>query len=436
MTGVPSLHAMEVVAQQKRAELFRQLHVRGSPLVLYNIWDAGSARSVVNAGAQALATSSSAVSASHGLEDGQVIPLPLLLETARRIVQAVGNVPLSVDFEGAYATTPDEVNENVARVIETGAIGINLEDQVVTEGSSWTNGASIYSVPEQVARIRAARDAADAANVALVINARTDLFLKEPNLEKHELLVDEVLQRAVAYANAGADCIFIPALENRIDIVERVCAEAPIPVNAMHLGQPAGIVALAAAGVARVSHGALPRRLAHEWLAQQARITLGVLQAQTMQQESGLASTPRGAIQELFQGMRTGDSGAVRAVLAPNARFSVLAVESAGGERGANLMANAPVKIQTQAVDRWVEAIGRSDGRWDEQIYGMEVRVDDRMASAWVPYTFYLDGKVSHCGVNSIELLREQDGWKITQLSDTRRGPCNCPDPLAASPKL
>ncbi len=260
--------------QQQRAELFRSLHVQGLPIVLYNIWDVASAKAVASAGAQALATSSSAVSASHGLPDGQVLPLTLLLDIVRRIVDVVGTLPLSVDFEGAYATTPDEVAQNVARLIETGAIGINLEDQIVREGPSWTNSASLYDIPDQVARIRAARAAADAADVPIVINARTDLFLKEPDIGQHELLVDEVLQRAEAYANAGADCLFIPALKNRVDIVARVCAKVPLPVNAMHLGEPAGISALARAGVARVSHGSLPHRLAHEWLAQRARSAL------------------------------------------------------------------------------------------------------------------------------------------------------------------
>ena len=113
-------------------------------------------------------------------------------------------------------------------------------------------------------------------------------------------------------------------------------------------------------------------------------------------------------------------------VLVADARFVVLRNEG---------------KIQAQSVEPWVKAIASSDGKWDEQIYDVEVRVDDRMAAAWVPYTFYLDGAVSHCGVNSIELLRDQEGWKITQLSDARRDPSHCngwPDPLAiaAGPKL
>ena len=137
--------------------------MRGSPVVLYNIWDAGSAKVVADAGSQALATSSNALSASHGLPDGQILPLELLLDAVRRIVDVIGSLPLSVDFEGAYATAPHAVGENVAQVIEAGATGINLEDQVVREGSSWTNGSGMYSVAEQVERIRAVQAVSRAA---------------------------------------------------------------------------------------------------------------------------------------------------------------------------------------------------------------------------------------------------------------------------------
>ena len=122
------------------------------------------------------------------------------------------------------------------------------------------------------------------------------------------------------------------------------------------------------------------------------------------------------AIMQVFEGMHTADSGMVRAVFAANARFAVMSAR------------NGPTVIASQAVDGWIEAIGSSEGRWDEQVYDLDINVDGDMASAWVPYTFYLDGAVRHCGINSIELLRDADGWKVTQLSDTRRTE-NCPDP-------
>jgi 2-methylisocitrate lyase-like PEP mutase family enzyme len=259
--------------QKGRAELFRGLHAKGAPtLVLYNIWDVGSALAVANSGAPAaLATSSSALSASHGFDDGQVLPLSVLLETVEQITVVAAHLPLSVDFEGGYAESPDEVRANVGMLIAAGAVGLNFEDQRPGPGPSWSNGQGMYSVAEQVARIRACREAADAAGVPLVINARTDLFLKESDPAKHSLLFGEAMERAAAYADAGADCFFIPALENDLDLIARICAESPLPVNAMHLGPPSGVVALATAGVARVSHGSMPFRATQDWLGDRAR---------------------------------------------------------------------------------------------------------------------------------------------------------------------
>ncbi|MGD2047505.1 MAG: hypothetical protein PVJ80_07500 [Gemmatimonadota bacterium] len=127
------------------------------------------------------------------------------------------------------------------------------------------------------------------------------------------------------------------------------------------------------------------------------------------------AEGPRAAVDQLFLGMHMGDDATARLVLAPDVRFVVLTAEGA---------------ISEQSVDGWLRAVAASQGTWNEQIYDVEVRVDDTVASVWAPYTFYLAGRLTHCGVNSIELLRGADGWKITQLSDSRRGE-GCPDPLA-----
>lgn len=124
----------------------------------------------------------------------------------------------------------------------------------------------------------------------------------------------------------------------------------------------------------------------------------------------------RAAVERLFEGMRTADPDLVRSVLAADARFALL------DER------EGPRRVRAQPVDGWVGAIGASGGSWDEQIYDLDVKVDGMMASIWAPYTFYLNGEISHCGINSIELLFDAGGWKITQISDTRRSE-NCPDP-------
>ena len=88
-----------------------------------------------------------------------------------------------------------------------------------------------------------------------------------------------------------------------------------------------------------------------------------------------------------------------------------------------------PAAIRFDSVDGWIGAIARSNRRWNEQIYDVQVRVDGNIAQVWAPYTFYLDGKISHCGINAIDLLRDGAGWKVTQVADTRRRE-SCPDPL------
>jgi hypothetical protein len=152
-------------------------------------------------------------------------------------------------------------------------------------------------------------------------------------------------------------------------------------------------------------------------------MTLGLVLAAT-----GLAATAvaaqdeagaMAAVEQMFEGMRTADPEMVRSVFAEDARFAVLA--EADGRQS----------VRGQAVDGWIQAIGDSEGRWDEQIYDLDVRVDGTMASIWAPYTFYLDGAISHCGINSIELLHDGEGWKVTQISDTRRRE-DCPDPLGS----
>ena len=115
---------------QSKFEIFAALHVPGDPVILYNIWDVGSAHAVVSAGAKALATGSHPVADANGWPDGQQVPIDFALANARRIVDAV-ELPVTVDFEGAYSTDPEEGGRNVARLAETGAVGCNFEDQVV-----------------------------------------------------------------------------------------------------------------------------------------------------------------------------------------------------------------------------------------------------------------------------------------------------------------
>ena len=236
------------MSQAEKATHLAALHRKGDPLVLYNIWDAGGAKALVEAGARAVATGSWSVAAAHGFDDGEAIPLDFALTLYTRLCASVA-VPVTVDFEGGYATEPGAVAKNVRRVIQAGAVGINFEDRIV-------RGEGLYPVGDQVSRIAAIRTMASEVRVPLVINARTDLFLgSDP--KTHADLVSEAKARAAAYAEAGADCFFIPGLTDAAlitDIVESI----PLPVNVMMMGPLATVSEVSAMGVSRISYGPSP----------------------------------------------------------------------------------------------------------------------------------------------------------------------------------
>lgn len=237
---------------------FAALHRSGDPLVLFNAWDPGSAKAVGAAGARAIATGSWSVAAAFGFSDGEELPLELALDNLRRIVAAV-DLPVTLDFEGGYASDPATVAANARRVREAGAVGCNFEDRVV-------GGDGLYPIDEQCARIGAMREA---VGEAFFINARTDLFLaSKPN--EHGALVDQALERAQAYAAAGASGLFVPGLVDE-GLICAACAASPLPVNVMAMPGTPPARRLAELGVARISHGAGPYRAAMDALAQAAR---------------------------------------------------------------------------------------------------------------------------------------------------------------------
>jgi 2-methylisocitrate lyase-like PEP mutase family enzyme len=236
---------------------FARLHVPGDPVILYNIWDAGSAVAVAAAGAKALATGSHPVGDAAGFGDGQQVPLDYVFGNARRIVHAV-DLPLTVDFEGAYSTNPEEGAANAARLKDTGAVGCNFEDQVV-------GGEGLHPVELQVRRIAAIRSA---VGNDFYINARTDMFLKTQAYD--DALVDQVIERGKAFADAGASGFFVPRLSDPKQI-ERVVREVPLPLNVIAFPGAPDKKVWADAGVARISHGPFPHRALMAKLTEMAR---------------------------------------------------------------------------------------------------------------------------------------------------------------------
>ncbi|MDA2806712.1 isocitrate lyase/PEP mutase family protein [Nocardiopsis suaedae] len=236
--------------RREKAERLRELHRPGAPLVLVNAWDVASARVVAaTPGAKAVATASHAVAAAYGVNDGENLPFAELEGMVRRVCGAVP-LPVTVDMERGYGADADGVAASVGRLIAAGAVGCNIED-----GLEEGDGAdALRPVDEQADRLRAARAAADAAGVPMVVNARTDALARG-------LPVEEAARRGRAYLEAGADCVFALGAAS-VPVVERLVEElGSVSVLAGADGPP--LDELAAAGAARISMGPGPMGAAY-----------------------------------------------------------------------------------------------------------------------------------------------------------------------------
>jgi 2-methylisocitrate lyase-like PEP mutase family enzyme len=252
-------------AQRAKADSFRSLHTPGDPLVLFNIWDAGSAKAVAAAGARAIATGSWSVAAANGFADGEGTPLDLVIDNLVRIVGAT-DLPVTVDLESGYGETADAVEHTVARAIAAGAVGCNLEDSFPQDGS-------LRDADAQAERIARARKAAGDASVPLFINARTDVFFQKPAEAHDEAMVRATLDRARIFAQAGADGLFVPGLVDAA-LIARLVKASPLPVNIMVEADTPAVLRLAELGVARVSHGPGPYLAMMKQLDEAARAAL------------------------------------------------------------------------------------------------------------------------------------------------------------------
>jgi 2-methylisocitrate lyase-like PEP mutase family enzyme len=242
-----------------KRETFAALHRKGEPVLLYNVWDPGSAVAVAAAGAPALATGSHSLAGASGFPDGEQIPFNLFLDCVRRIVAAV-EIPVTADFEGGFAVDPPRLADHAQYLAETGAVGCNFEDQEVGMGA-------LHPIDDQAKRIAAV------AESGLWVNARTDVFLsrvmKGENGNDRSLL-GEALERAAAYAEAGASSFFVPGLTD-LELIAEVCANCSLPVNVMMFRELTDWRGLAQCGVARVSWGGMPWYKAMTALTEEAR---------------------------------------------------------------------------------------------------------------------------------------------------------------------
>ena len=236
---------MDKQAQIERATRFRTLHDRRQVLLLPNAWDAASACLFADPGYSAIATTSGGLAWSLGYADGEQAPLGEVVAATRRIVRATA-LPVSADFEAGYGDTPAALATSVRALLDTGVAGINLEDGL--------HHTSLRSVDDAARRIAAARQAADAAGVPLVINARVDTWIVNREASDAERLPDAV-RRARAYLAAGADCVYPLGLTQRDTIAALVAAiDAPVNVGAFPgLPDLPDLAELGRLGVARVS---------------------------------------------------------------------------------------------------------------------------------------------------------------------------------------
>lgn len=221
-------------------DTFRALHVPGQPLVLYNIWDPGSARAVAAAGAPALATGSYGVAEAFGARDGETLPFADVIANLERIV-AVVDIPVSLDIETGYGADAAAVRASVQVARGAGAVGINMEDRMPGE-------IEVLPLARAASRVEAA------AASGLFVNARTDVFKgHQPTPD----LVTAAIARSRAYAAAGASGLFVPFLTDRA-AVSAICEASPLPVNVTAKPELGTLAEIAALGVARISYGHQP----------------------------------------------------------------------------------------------------------------------------------------------------------------------------------
>ncbi|MGA3092941.1 MAG: isocitrate lyase/phosphoenolpyruvate mutase family protein [Terriglobales bacterium] len=241
------------------------MHIRGNPVVLFNAWDAGSAKAVARGGAKAIATSSWSVAVANGFVDGERIPFDLAINNLRRIVSAV-EVPVTVDLESGYGDRPEAVGMTIRMAIASGAAGCNLEDSFPADGK-------LRKPRDQADRIACARQVADEANTRFFLNARTDVFFQRSAEHHDNTMLEEAIDRARLYAEAGADGLFAPGLVD-VHLIRRLADASQLPVNVMVADESPSVGVLAQNGVARVSYGPRPYLLAMKALEEAAQAAI------------------------------------------------------------------------------------------------------------------------------------------------------------------
>lgn len=238
--------------QRRKAEAFLALHDKPAIFVLANAWDVSSAKIFEIEGFKAIGTTSAGIAATLGYPDGQRMSLGETTDVVRRIVEHV-DLPVSADIEAGYADSIEGIVESVRRILNVGAVGINLED------GTGDPSQPLYDVSFQVDKIRAIREMTVSENIHLVVNARTDVYLVSGG--DPERRYQHAVERGNAYREAGADCVFVPDVGDLDkETIARLVKEIDAPVNIIAGAHTPPLAELGEIGVSRVSLGPRPMR--------------------------------------------------------------------------------------------------------------------------------------------------------------------------------
>jgi len=233
------------MSQAAKAQQLLSLHNNGKLLILPNVWNPVGARMLQAKGYSAIATASAAIAESLGYSDGEQLKLDTMLDMVTRIVRSV-DVPVTVDFEAGYSNVIEGLQENITRLLETGAVGLNFED-------SWGDSKYLRPIPEQVERIRAVREIAERRGIHLVINARADSFFAE-GFSSDEERIEDVITRLNAYIEAGADCVY-PVGRGDKETLAILRKRISAPINVLATAKTTSLKELQEMGINRVSFG-------------------------------------------------------------------------------------------------------------------------------------------------------------------------------------
>ena len=233
------------MSQAAKAGQLLSLHNNGKLLILPNVWNPIGARMLQAKGYPAVATASAAIAESLGYSDGEQLKLDTMLDMVARIVRSV-DLPVTADFEAGYSDSIENLQENISRLLDTGAVGINFED-------SWDDSSRLRPISEQVERIKAVREAADRKGIHLVINARTDSFFAE-GFASEEERVEDVVTRLNAYAQAGADCVYPIGCGDK-ETLKILRKKISAPINVLATAKTASLKELQDLDINRVSFG-------------------------------------------------------------------------------------------------------------------------------------------------------------------------------------